>query len=54
MLGLGMPGPFEWLIILIMLAIVVGVLWLLIRAGRPASPRPRGFEVNPHQSDRAE
>jgi hypothetical protein len=54
MLGIGMPGPFEWIIILVMLALAVGVVWLLIRAVRPPPSGPRGFDVDTRKSNRTE
>ena len=45
-IALGMPGFFEWIIILVILAALIGGAILIARGGRP--PRePRGFDVEP-------
>jgi hypothetical protein len=51
-LALGMPGPFEWIIILVMLLGGWLVLRALVRAGRP--PERRGFDVEPPRDNRDE
>ena len=53
MLGIGNPGPFEWLIILVLLLAMVFGVGLAVRiyraTGRPREPR--GFDVEPPRRD---
>lgn len=46
--AVGMPGPFELLIILVFLTVLLGGFLLLLRASRGGvGPRARGFDPGP-------
>jgi hypothetical protein len=52
MLAIGIPGPFDLIMVLSLLANAVAV-WLIVRAVRSPSHGPRGFDVDSRRNDPA-
>jgi hypothetical protein len=49
--AIGMPGPFEWLCILVFFGLFLGGIALIVRLARGPKVPPRGFDVRVRSDD---